>query len=130
MKMRIPCCYVYGSSNFYPSKIKFKEKIICTANDPGDIGNIGKYKNKKIPYGYLAFEVPKQINEENKLNVMLKLIKKYKNEFIQNGAKSIVLHIVWVGIQGNMEFNTKELKSIAELEIPLTITYVYNKDWN
>jgi hypothetical protein len=120
-------CDIFGE-NFKPSQLKniIENGIILKdITNLGEIGAIGRYKNKSVPYGSCCFEINETIAPVNRIIFMCDFIKKYKVEFIKVGATDITMSIFWYGLQGNMEFTSKELQNIASLDIPLNMNYVY-----
>lgn len=118
-----PECHLYGEK-FSPKllkeipNIKFGYIIECN-----DIGERGRFKNTKIPYGACSIKTPDNI-ELNRIEWMAEFVVKNKPEFKKAGATDITLWIYWEGIQGNMEFTVNELNKISETGVPLCIDYI------
>ena len=123
-----PECILSGD-NFDPTDLKEKkrdikiEKIIAT----GEIGTRGPYKGKPTPYGLCKITTPDDILPEDRIKWMTVLISRHIKTCRATGATDIEFSIHWTGRQGNMEFTSEELKGIADLGIPLTIDYVFEK---
>lgn len=49
---------------FYPSRLNLKN--IQRANDPGEIGDIGKYNGKPRPYGSCTITTPDEVTHGQK----------------------------------------------------------------
>jgi len=116
-----PECHLFGE-NFFPSRLGLQN--MRQANDPGDLGQIGKYKGLPRPYGSCCITTPEEIALTNRVEWLADFTDKNKHAFIDAGATEIVFWIYWEGIQGNMELTPKELKKLAKLEIPLAMHYL------
>ena len=127
--MIVPECVLSGD-NFDPTDLIKKipdikiEKIRAT----GEIGTRGRYKDKPMPYGHCKITTPDNIPTADRIKWMTTLIARHLKTFRTSGATDIELSIYWTGVQGNMEFTTDQLKDIADLGIPLTIDYVFQKE--
>jgi len=116
-----PECELYGE-RFYPSRLSFSN--IRNANDPGDIGELGRYRGKPKPYGSCCIMTPPEIGAEHRIEWMADFMEENKEGFAKAGATEITFWIYWEGVQGNMEFTPQELQKIAKLKIPLCINYL------
>ena len=115
--------YSLWGEEFYPSMLDISGDVeVVDANDPGDIGIIGKYKNKPIPYG--SCQVKCTMKSQNNIIYMAKHLKKHLSAFKKANASDIVYWIIWRGIQGNMEFNVLELAALADMGIPVAMNYI------
>jgi hypothetical protein len=123
-----PECILSGD-NFDPADLIKKipdvriEKIIAT----GEIGTRGRYKGQLTPYGLCKITTPDSIPVEEKIKWLTAIISRHIETFRANGATDIEFSIYWTGLQGNMEFTSEQLRGIADLGIPLTIDYVFEK---
>lgn len=124
--------YVYSTlrgQKFYPSKLqKISTTIIRKSYDPGDIGTIGKYRDKPIPYGWCSITVPDQIENENKISWLADFLYKHMNYLKELGVEDLTFEILWSGVQGNMELSVEELTKIHRLNLPLSMTYSYEEE--
>jgi hypothetical protein len=122
-------CTLSGDQ-FYPSKLigQIPSDIqMDLVHDPAQIGANGRFKGTPFPYGYCRFLSPEKVNSPDRIEWMADFISKYIDLFRTAGANDIVLHLDWTGIQGNMEFTASQLKKIADLNIPLSVTYRYEE---
>ena len=120
-----PECDLWGES-FHPSDLIVIENIkMRLSNEPNTIGTNGKYKGKPQPFGFCKIATPDTVSNPQKIEWLADFIKVNKHKFNEAGATDITFSINWFGVQGNMEFTSKELSKIAELNIPLTITYIF-----
>lgn len=116
---------------FDPSKfIKIDHPLSLTnISIPGEIGKIGRYKNKKIPYGCCTIITDIDYPIDKRVEVLINFILDNKGKFDQLGISGIGIDIYWYGVQGNMELTADELKLITSLNLPISMTYVYvNED--
>lgn len=118
-------CLFHGD-NFSPTLVEKKigvpldEKI-----EVGDIGKIGRYKNKMIPYGSACLRAIKTEGAclETALKGIVDVLMENIKSFRSHGAESIILHFdVNYDNQCNLEFSPELIKKISILEIPLTIS--------
>ncbi len=124
--MRRPQIDLWGES-FSPSKLKSIPNIaLADSNEPGEIGKSGRYKGEPRPYGACRILVPDYI-ESNQVVWLANLIIKNKVAFKNAGATEIILHIIWFGKQGSMEFTIEELNRIAAAKVPLSIDYIFEE---
>ncbi len=118
-------CYLYGEQ-FSPKKM-IEESIFAINIDeviePGQIGTYGRYKGIQSPFGACTIKIPDGVSNSQRIEWMTELISRQIGNFRRHGATDIVFHIEWRGLQGNMEFTPLELKKLAALQIPLSITY-------
>ncbi|MEZ4933060.1 MAG: hypothetical protein R2788_13190 [Saprospiraceae bacterium] len=125
--MIYPKCQLWGE-NFSPSEIKdIPNIIIQDLNEPGEVSNLGRYKDLPTPYGACSLHTPEEIRSENKIEWMADFILKNKPCFENAGATDITFWIHWTGIQGNMELSVIQLKKIAKTKVPLCMTYMYEE---
>jgi hypothetical protein len=119
--------YSLWGEEFYPSKLHLDGDIeIVDSNDPEEIGDIGKYRDKPLPYG--ACKVECTLNNTNNIIYMAKHLKNHHNLLMEANASDIVYWIIWRGIQGNMEFDVNELSALAEMKIPVAMDYIQIED--
>ena len=122
-------CELTGQE-FRPSLLSDKIADIQLRNaiNPGDLGTLGPYKNKPVPYGSCVVVTPTEIKPEKRIEWIADYIKKHKKIFGDCGATDFHIQITWTGIQGNMEFNVNELEKLADLKVPVNMNYFFNKD--
>lgn len=115
--------YSLWGEEFFPSKLNISGEVeIVDANDPGDLGNIGKYKAKPTPNG--SCQVQCKLKSQNNIIYMAKHLKEHLDELKNANASDIVYWIIWRGIQGNMEFDVDELTALADMKIPVAMDYI------
>ena len=126
---------IYGE-RFSPSSIKessglkFKDK-----NEVGDIGKLGRYKGKPIPYGSASIYVEKifpiEESEDGELipDNFIKLVEDNISNFKAAGATDIELRlsIFWKD-QCNYDFSPKLIKRIGNLDIPFLVSCYEDDD--
>jgi hypothetical protein len=93
--------------------------------EPGQDGLFGRYKGVKYPHGACTIKTPETIDHSKKIEWMTDFISYWIDLFKNYRATHIVLHIEWRGQQGNMEFTSLQLRNLATLQIPLSISYTY-----
>ena len=119
-----PECHLWGE-NFSPKLLnKISDIEMRLTNEFGEVGKIGKYKDKKLPYGSCCIVTPERI-KSNRVEWMADFIIKHKSEFEKAGATAMSFWIYGYGNQGNMEFSVEELTKISATKIPLCIDYVF-----
>ncbi len=123
-----PECHIWGK-DFHPSCLGTINNIqMHLVNEPGEIGSLGKYKDKPLPYGACCVCTPDSIPIPRRITWMADFIKANKKKFMDAGATDITFWIYWYGTQSNMEFTPTELSKIAELNIPLCIDYIQKNE--
>jgi hypothetical protein len=104
--------------SFTPSKIVFP---FSKANDAGEIGKSGYYKDRPIPYGSIVIEVPKEVPNEERLSYIVNLAQPLIPEIAKVGATDWSLDISrYYLTQCNEEYSANELKLLASMNCPLT----------
>jgi hypothetical protein len=119
-------CDLWGHE-FQPLRLVEAIKIIPLRNilSPGEIGKTGVHKGKPVPYGCCTIETPSEIPLDKKIEWMAEFVDQHSVLFKKLGATDIDFEIFWEGIQGNMELTAVELKKLAKLEIPISMTYIH-----
>jgi len=123
-----PECHLWGEK-FSPSKLlEINPKLIMRlSNEPGEMGNTGKFKNLPQPHGACLIITPNEIENSKRIIWMADLIFQNKKLFIDAGATEIIYWIYWHGLQGNMEFSPEQIKKIGNLDIHLCIDYIQER---
>lgn len=110
-------CILKGD-NFSPKKtsdilnISFDEM-----NEKGELGIIGRYKGKAIPYGSCVIRTE---NEEYKI---LNILEKHIYDFKKYGVEEIMLHWdVAYQQQCNFEIGVDYINRLSKLSIPLSVS--------
>ena len=99
---------------------------VADANDPGDLGRIGKYRGKPTPYG--ACDIRCTIKGRRKIAYLATHLKKHLASYRKQHATHIVYWILWRGTQGNMELRVPELTRLAAMRIPVAMDYIHMDD--
>jgi hypothetical protein len=119
--------YGLQGTRLIPSQLCLPGKVeIVNANDPGDIGQTGKYKGKPIPYGVCNIHCTARIPD--RISYLAKHLTKHQAQLKAAHATSIVYWILWRGIQGNMELTVNELARLAEMKVPVAMDYIQMED--
>jgi len=85
---------IITGKEFYAKAIPSHETIeILQPNNPGDIGTIGKYKNKEQPYGSCII-APKNIGRYDSIDVLLEYCVKNKKLLLELGAELDSTHFI------------------------------------
>jgi hypothetical protein len=110
------------------SPLRLKEHIpsdipIDSIGEPGQSGIGGRFNGVPIPFGACRISAPDYVVVSDRIEWMTEFVSRYINLFRANGVTDIVMNLDWTGVQGNMEFTPAQLKSLADLQIPLTVTY-------
>lgn len=115
--------HVYGEK-FSPRAAEKLTNIFFTEKtEPGDIGNHGRYKGKKIPIGRADIILRGDNNQViiSAINIICSKI----DDLRSVGAESIVLHLaINYNTQCNLDFPPSLLLKISSLGIPLTISCI------
>ena len=116
-------CALWGE-RFFPSRLHLTGHVeVADANDPGDIGVLGKYRGKPTPYGSCAVRCT--IKGRKKIAYLATHLKRHLAVYRKHGATSIVYWILWRGTQGNMELTVQELKKLADMKVALAMDYIH-----
>lgn len=106
---------VVDGPTFSPSRaeqqcaISFNQK-----SEPGDIGRMGKYKNRPVPYGSGIFEFPLDSSAEPFKNST------FIDELRRLGASNVTIYInVEHGTQCNFELASQMLIALGRLDLPV-----------
>ena len=118
-------CLFHGE-NFSPALAEKETGVSLDDKiEVGDIGKIGRYKDKRIPYGSACLRLIEMKGEslETTLKVMTDILMEHIDSFRSNGTDSITLHFdVNYENQCNLEFSPELIKRISTLGVPLTIS--------
>lgn len=125
-----PECHLWGEE-FSPKELSSIENIVFrNKNELGEILGRGPYKKKGAPYGSCVLVVPEYVELHDSIMWMAEFIFINKEKFEKAGATDIVMWIYWTGFQGNMSFDSKELKMIAKSNVPLCVDYIMMEEKN
>jgi hypothetical protein len=117
-------CLIYGES-FSPRKFENKTGLkLSQTNEKGDIGKVGKSRNKPMPYGSGILEFPEDekfaLSSESKL---LKALTGFIEEAKVAGAEDIDMYLnVEYTDQCNFTLEPEFLKIVSQLSIPVSIS--------
>jgi hypothetical protein len=115
-------CALWGN-RFIPSQLRVSGQIeIADANDPGDIGTLGRYRGEPTPYG--SCNVRCTIRGRKKIGYLATHLRRNLARYRRHGATSIVYWILWRGIQGNMELTVQELRKLADMKVAVAMDYI------
>ena len=119
-------CFLQGPS-FSPRTVEDStELFFLEKNEPGEIGQIGRFRNKPIPYGSSTLSPPFQATTENPyygVEWLIDIILAKRQFLVIAGAIDIILRLnVYHDGQCNLEFDQGILKKIGDGNIVLTIS--------
>jgi len=116
-------CLIQGN-NFSPSKAeKIAGVIFSDMNEPGAIGNAGRYRGIAIPYGSATLESVVSDNQLDNLDALLNKLKCSIVKFREAGADDVTLHCdVFYEDQCNIEFSAAQITCLSKMEIAVTIS--------
>jgi len=116
-------CILQGDY-FSPSLAEAKTGITFSKkNEPGDVGNVGRYRGKSIPYGSAEIIALNEKGNEDSIDFIVNILDKYCEVFRLCGADNIVLHFVISYIdQCDFEFSPEFINKLAKLKIVFAIT--------
>jgi len=112
--------------SFYPTKLQDITGVIVTnANNPGDNGRTGKYRDVPVPYG--AGEWFMTNNSETPygqtFTQLVRLIEMHFPSIKKCGADELVIYMnIYYDKQCNLEFSPHELGKLSALGVTLAIT--------
>ena len=117
-------CFFQGD-NFSPKRAENNLKIkLSDKNEVGDIDNIGRYRDKPIPYGAATLEPPSEYKDFDGFIWMINTLNPSLIKTFQDyGADDIELHLLYIYEgQCNLAFSPDELTKISQLNIDFTIS--------
>ena len=116
-------CSIYGE-NFSPAAVEKATGLkFAVKNEPNEMGSVGRYANKPIPYGASTLESDVKIEQGSTLDALLDLLEQHASTFRKYGAEDIVLHCdVFHDGQCNFEFSPKQVARIAKAGVALTVS--------
>ena len=119
--------YSLWGKRFFPSRLRVSGHVQITgANDPGDIGETGRYRGKPTPYG--ACEVRCTVKGRKKIAYLARHLTKHLAHYRAQHASDVVYWILWRGTQGNMELTVNELARLAETRVPVAMDYIHMEE--
>lgn len=117
-------CLIYGES-FSPRKFENETGLkLSQANEKGDIGKVGKSRNKPIPYGSGILEFPEDaefaLSSDSRL---LRALTRFMEEAKVAGAEDIDIYLnIEYTDQCNFTLDPEFLKIVSQLSIPISIS--------
>jgi hypothetical protein len=101
---------------FSPKSLEKKTNLVLTQkNEPGEMGRLGKYKNKPLPYGAANIEPPNTIGDHEKITWLATTFLEHKESIEQSGIEDLHFYIgYFYENQCNLALTASELKLIAE----------------
>jgi hypothetical protein len=119
-------CSLWGDK-FVPSRLRIGGQVrIVHANDPGDIGTMGRYRGKPRPYGLCDVECT--VKGRGKISYLARHLAKRRRYYLARHASHVVYSILWRGVQGNMEFSAKELANLAKTRVAVAMDYMFTEE--
>jgi len=128
IKIRASCSVV--GDKFSPTVFaKISPVKLIAVNEPGEIGNSGRYKGKPTPYGAATIEVSHKAEKDwSRFDDLLTVLESCIDALREAGAEDITLMCsLFHDGQCNFGFSQDELKRIAALKVDLPIS-CYNDD--
>jgi len=124
-------CLIQGDS-FSPSVAeKLSNIVFVEKNEPGSIGNNGRYKGIPVPYGSATLEVETLQNDSNGIDALINTLKECIVKLRQAGADDIILHCdVFYEDQCNFELAVHQIVAMAQMKIPMTISCYNDRVWH
>lgn len=122
-----------GRSFFSSGSRKKNRDKVFQKNEPGDIGTIGPYRGKPIPYGSadLALLTPNEDIQGDLTidNPLIQTLIQHHATFRACGATTLYVYLA-VGYedQCNMAFDTKLMKALGECDIELWVSCYERKE--
>ena len=106
--------------SFSPSKVGAP---YSSAEDPGSIGQCGRYKGVPVPYGVADFDAPE--NEKDKIAYLHRVVVPFLAAMRSAGAEGFRLHITYhYESQCAIGFSQDEARMISELQCEVLIDCV------
>ena len=97
--------------------------VLCDANEPGELGTVGRYRGIPVPYGAASLEPPATVAAADRLGWLLAAATPHVDTLRGQGAELWRLHLdVRYQAQCNLEFSPEEVAAVAALRVPLTVT--------
>jgi hypothetical protein len=112
-------CLVQGA-RFSPATAERISGVgLSDKNEPGAIGNVGRYKDKPIPYGSATLESHPPVDLDTLLDTLSRCIQAFRDA----GAEDITLHCdFFYRGQCNLELSLAQITCLSKLQIPITIS--------
>jgi hypothetical protein len=118
-------CSVAGEKFSPTAFTKISSVKLVRTNEPGDIGNKGRYRRKPKPYGSASIEIS---NKTKGWSHLLTVMESCIDALRETGAEDITLSIgLFYDGQCNFELSKKDLKRIAALNIEMSISCYSNE---
>jgi len=117
-----PRCSIQGD-RFSPSRValtgvKFKE-----AHEPGEIGQLGIYRDKPTPYGTATISVAEKSGDWGLLDKILDILENNIDSIREAGAEDVILDCdLFHDEQCNFEFTREQLGRIYALNVFFTVS--------
>jgi hypothetical protein len=121
--------YIRASGDsFSPRSVAGISFNFKSKNEPGEIENYGRYKDKPIPYGYASIEIPLKTGEgcffspmsESIFPEIQNVLKKCRDA----GADDLIIDIaIEHDKECHVEIDPKWLRLFGSLGIPLAISF-------
>jgi hypothetical protein len=116
-------CHFWGEK-FSPKLVSKRTKLLFDeAEEVGQIGKVGKYRNKPQPYGASVIRVPDNVKNDRKIEWLAKQIKPKLSAIRKCGATDIYVDVaIYHDGQCNFEFDPLEMKLLSDLGLSFAIS--------
>ena len=117
-----------SGKNFSPNKLLeiYSGLIIASAHEKGEYGIHKWNKDKKHTDGSCKIVVDDKII--NKLDWLLDFIISNQTQIYELGVEEEIIWLVWWGIQGNMELDSKLIEKLHQTGLDMAMNYYYIDD--
>jgi len=111
--------------DFSPKKLKetFPDLILSSNHEVGEFGEFKWNKNEKYDYGSCIIVVEDSI--QFKLDWLLNFILENGDEIRKLGVDNELIWLIWYGIQGNMELDSRMIRKLAKTGLSMNMNYHY-----
>jgi hypothetical protein len=129
MLQLFPSCSLSGEQ-FSPKRAAEESGVLLQdASEVGELGTLGRYRGLPQPYGMAFVRAPAEIPAAERLSWIVAAVSRHLPTFRRHGADEVVLDLsVGYKHQCNLVFSPDELRCIADLGIPFTISCVWDDD--
>jgi hypothetical protein len=99
------------------------------AEEAGQIGKLGKYRNKPQPYGAAVIRVPDNVSYEKKIAWLAKQVQPNLPMIRRCGATRIYVdEAIYHDGQCNLAFESEELKLLSDFGLPFCVSVYEGKE--
>lgn len=124
MAVRLDCtCELWGEKFSPQLAAQVTHLVFAQQHEVGAIGNIGRYRGTKIPYGSASVRVPKSVERGNELLWLIRRLLPHIETLRDSGATDIYLSVaVHHDGQCNWSLSVQELQALATLGVRLDLS--------